>query len=168
MVGKSSGNAILNERRFEMIFTPLLTTDFDPEPDASVLAVSTPNIISLSCILASLQIFERVGFEKYYARSQKLVDLFFERYFEKIVSRDFTKIFHIITPADCHGSQVSIEIDSAYAKEFFSFLMAHKIIADFRHPTVVRISFNGFYNKHAHVDKLIECMMIFLLHHQNV
>ncbi len=120
--------------RFEMAET------FEPAPGADGWRISTPPILSLAPIRASLAIFDEVGMP---ALRRKSVEL--TAYFEGLIDA-LVPDAEILTPRDpaARGAQLSLRVPDATRR--LAALEAAGVIADFREPDIIRLAPVPLYN----------------------
>jgi kynureninase len=113
---------------------------FDPGPGADGWRVSTPPILSLAPIRASLAMFDDVGIAALREKSVALTG-----YLEWLLET-FAPEVEILTPHDPdeRGAQLSIRLPAAPA--MLAALEARGVIADFREPDIIRLAPVPFYN----------------------
>ena len=107
---------------------------FEPGPGADGWRISTPPILSLAPIGASLAIFESVGMD---AIRQKSVAL--TAYLEALIDALVPDV-EIITPRDPErrGAQLSIRVADPEAR--LGALAEHGVIGDVREPDIIRLA----------------------------
>lgn len=124
--------------RFEM------TETFRPGAGADGFRASTPAMLSLAPIAASLTIFDDVGMAALRARSVVLT-----AYLESLIDT-FVPDASIVTPRDpaSRGAQLSVRV--ADAKGRVAALATHGVIADMREPDIIRLApaplYNGYHD----------------------
>ena len=119
---------------------------FDPErpfaaaDGAAGWKASTPSVLALAPLAASLAIFDEVGMPALRARSVALTSHLAERLAEVAVE--------VITPRDpaARGAQLSLRSDDA--PRLLADLAAHGVVADFRAPDIIRVAPAPLYNTH--------------------
>jgi len=126
------GNA--DESRFQM------AEGFDPAAGAGGWRVSTPPILSLAPIAASLAIFDEVGMPALRSKSIALTG-----YLEGLVEA-LVPDAEILTPRDpaVRGAQLSVRLPNATRR--LAALETHDIVADFREPDIIRFGPIPLYN----------------------
>jgi kynureninase len=134
--------------RFEM------SQEFRPSENASCVALSTPNVISIAALIASLEIFEAVGIERIQQNALYMTGQFFEQFQALGIPKS---ICCILTPGE-RGAQISILVDKSILKELYEAFFEDKIIVDVRYPRVIRLAFCGLYNNMKQVAKCIELL----------
>ncbi|CAM6087796.1 unnamed protein product [Calypogeia fissa] len=131
-----------NESKFEM------GELHDPTIGARGFALSTAPMLSLMCLLASLEIFEEATMERIVTKQRLLTG-----YLEALLSEDyFKKHIQIVTPAEVNarGSQLSLKFDpSCPVRGIHNRLKALGVICDVREPDVMRIGPAPLYNAFA-------------------
>ena len=117
--------------------------DFVPRPGAEGWAVSTPAILALAPLRASLEQFDRVGLEALRARSLRLTAYLEELLDEVARSRRLS----VTTPRDpeARGCQLSVACDGARALAG-RLRHEHGVVCDFREPDVLRLAPTPLYN----------------------
>lgn len=125
------GNA--DETRF------LMSESFDPESGAGTWRVSTPPILSLAPIAASLAIFDEVGMAALREKSVALTT-YLEGLLDVLVPDA-----QVLTPRDPdqRGAQLSVRVPDAQRR--LADLEAHDIVADFREPDIIRFGMVPLY-----------------------
>lgn len=108
--------------------------DIAPPPSADAWQLSNPPILALAPVLASLEIFDRVGMDALRARSERLTGYLAARLAPVGGVR-------IITPADpaARGSQLSLRVADAGGL-VRRLAEDHGVVADAREPDVVRLA----------------------------
>jgi kynureninase len=130
------GNDISNRFRMEPLFTSTNSADS--------WSNSTPPILLLAALKASLEIFDSAGFNNLLEKARLMSEyLFFVLNHINTHKEKFT----IITPSDPEqrGCQVSLSLHHN-AKALFDSLIPHGIFADWREPNVIRIAPVPLYN----------------------
>jgi len=113
---------------------------FEPAPGADGWRISTPPILSLAPIRASLAIFDEVGIE---ALRRKSIEL--TAYFERLIDA-LVPDAEILTPRDpgARGAQLSVRLADATRR--LSALEAMGVVGDFREPDIIRMAPVPLYN----------------------
>jgi kynureninase len=131
---------------------------FVPMSGAEGWQLSNPPILSLTPVLASLELIrEAGGMAALRAKSLKLTDLMARLLESRLAGR-----VAILTPDDPHqrGCQLSLRIIQAGTdgRAVFDRLVAAGVVADWREPDVIRVApvplYNSFEDAHAFVDRL--------------
>ena len=125
------------EERFRM------EAGFVPRPGAEGWAVSTPTVLALAPLRASLEHFDRVGLDALRGRSLRLTAYLEELLDVVALSRPVA----VTTPRDPvrRGCQLSVSCDGA--RSLAARLRAdHGVVCDFREPDVVRFAPVPLYN----------------------
>ena len=120
--------------------------------------ISTPTILSMAAIKASLDIFKDVGMEKLCEKSTKLTN-----YLEFLLRNLNSTKINIITPTDpaSRGCQISIEINDA-DKKFHENLTNLGVITDWRDPNVIRCAPTPLYNTFEEVYLFVEKLKLLI------
>ncbi len=117
--------------------------DFVPRPGAEGWAVSTPVVLALAPLRASLEQFDRVGLDALRGRSMRLTGYLAELLDEVARSRRMS----VTTPRDPdrRGCQLSVSCDGArsLAQRLRD---EHGVVCDFREPDVLRFAPTPLYN----------------------
>jgi kynureninase len=113
---------------------------FEPAAGADGWRISTPPILSLAPIRASLAIFDEVGIA---ALRRKSIEL--TAYFERLVDALVTDA-EILTPRDpaARGAQLSMRVPEATRR--LADLGSADVVADFREPDIIRMAPIPLYN----------------------
>ena len=114
------------DRRFEMVDA------FEPASGAGGWETSTPSVLALAALAASLAIFDEVGMAALRAKSVALTGYLAGLLADLGVD--------VITPSDpaARGAQLSLRFDDAEA--VLDGLAARGVIADFRAPDIIRVA----------------------------
>ncbi|XP_057309335.1 kynureninase-like [Hydractinia symbiolongicarpus] len=139
-------------------------------PGARGYAVSNPALFSTIPVLASLDIFEKVGMSKI-IKKQRLLTGYLEYLIKCTLTSQlpshmthFGAKVDIITPSDvrCRGSQLSLHfsmsIDIVHKE-----LTRRGVVCDKRQPNVIRVSPAPLYNNFTDVFKFVETLSQVLL-----
>ena len=141
------GNKI--ETRFQM------NKNIDPSISSEAWVMSNPPILMLASHLASLNVFNKIGFPKILEKG-KLLTQYLGESLESLSS--YGSIFKIITPSN-RGSQLSLFFQMN-GKKIFNELMDRGFIVDYREPNVVRVTpvplYNSFMDVYNFVTNLEE------------
>ncbi|SNS57926.1 kynureninase [Actinomadura mexicana] len=107
--------------------------DIAPPASADAWQLSNPPIMALAPVLASLEIFDRVGMDALRAKSERLTGYLADRLAETGAE--------VVTPADpaARGSQLSVRVADAGGL-VRRLAEARGVIADAREPDVVRLA----------------------------
>jgi kynureninase len=115
---------------------------FEPAQGASGWQVSTPPILAMMPLMASLEIFEEAGMERLHEYSKKQTAYLMQRLDPAMV-----------VPSEVRGCQLSILLDNA--KEVVSRLENKGIICDFREPNILRVAPSPLYNTFEELDQFL-------------
>ncbi|MEM5564093.1 kynureninase [Psychroserpens sp. AS72] len=126
--------------------------DFDQLPGAEGWQLSNPPILSMAAIRASLDVFEKAGFDKLCEKSKQLTG-----YFEFLINELNNSDIKIITPSNPkeRGCQLSIQVQNA-DKSLHDKLTEAGIITDWREPDVIRCAPVPLYNSFMDVYEFVE------------
>lgn len=133
------------ERRFKM------DKDFDAIPTAEGWQLSNAPVLSMAAHFASLEIFERAGFDRILAKSSALTG-YLIYLLKEILKNGGKSAFEVITPTNDeeHGCQISL-LMKENGKHCFEMLEKNGVIADWREPDVIRIAPVPLYNSYRDV-----------------
>lgn len=117
----------------------LMADTFDPDAGAGAWRVSTPPILSLAPVAASLAIFDEVGMPALHTKSVALTT-----YMVGLLDA-LVPDAEVLTPRDAaqRGSQLSVRAPDAQRR--LAHLDAHDIVADFREPDIIRFGLAPLY-----------------------
>ncbi len=126
--------------------------EFDQLAGAEGWQLSNPPILSMAAIRASLDVFEKAGFDKLCEKSKQLTG-----YFEFLINELNNSDIKIITPSnpDERGCQLSIQVKNA-DKNLHDKLTEAGVITDWREPDVIRCAPVPLYNSFVDVYELVE------------
>ena len=131
---------------------------FQTIPGADGWQISTPTILSMAAIKASLEIFKEVGMKKLCEKSTLLTN-----YLEFLLLDLNSSKINIITPTESlsRGCQISIEITDA-DKKFHKSLTELGVITDWRDPNVIRCAPTPLYNSFVEVYLFVEKLKLLI------
>jgi kynureninase len=131
--------------------------DFRPSPGASGWQLSTPPVLAIAPLAASLEHFDTVGLT---ALRQKSVAL--TGYLEALVRARLSRKVTILTPEDpaARGAALSLrlEVDRNRARTIFDGLRTRGIVPDWREPGVIRAAPVPFYNSFDDAWTLVDAL----------
>jgi kynureninase len=133
--------------RFDMTF------EMQPAETASSLQISTPNLLSLVPLRASLEIFRQATISTVRSASLRLTELFMQR------AKEVLPEFNIVTPSepDQRGGQITLR--HAEGRRISTVLRRrHRIVGDFRGPDLLRFAPVALYNSTEEVDQAIAAL----------
>ena len=130
---------------------------FDPIDGAQGWQISNPPILSTAPLLASLEIFERAGFDKLRAKSIALTG-----FMQQLIEERLRDLVEIITPGDPEerGCQLSLRSarPAAEARLCLERLTDAGVIGDWREPDVLRLAPIPLYNSFAEVLAAVDIL----------
>lgn len=143
------------EERFKM------EKGFVPMEGAAAWQLSNAPVFNMAAHKASLDLFEKAGFDRLRSKSDKLT-AYMEFLINSITDENGDARYAIITPADPNqrGAQLSI-LSLTHGKELFDYLSAKGIIADWRNPNVIRIAPVPMYNSFEDVYDFYDILSSF-------
>ncbi len=126
---------------------------FDPIPTAEGWQVSNSSILNMSAHKASLDIFEKAGFENVIEKMKKL-SAYMMFVLDDINNTSSKKMIEIITPRNEneHGCQVSL-LMLEKGTEIFESLKENSVVVDWREPNVIRVAPAPLYNSFEDIYK---------------
>lgn len=136
--------------RFQM----QLQSEFVPYGGAHSWQLSTPSILAMTPLVASLELFDQAGIENLRAKSE-LQTAFLLEMLRMIKGAHF----EVITPLQPHerGSQLSL-LFKQNSEGVLAQLGKHGMICDFRPPNIIRVTpaalYNTFYEIYDFVNRL--------------
>ncbi|MDQ2070469.1 kynureninase [Natronospira bacteriovora] len=118
--------------------------EFHPIAGAEGWQLSNPPILSMTPVLASLQIFDEVGMEALREKSLKLSDTLLAWLDERLAEE-----VEVITPRNEQerGCQLSLRLKQGDGRQVFEALEDNGVICDWRYPDVIRIAPVPLYNR---------------------
>lgn len=123
--------------------------EFDPTPTAEAWQLSNAPVLSMTPLLASLELFDQAGMTALREKSELLTG-----YLEHVigaVSLETKVVLKVPTPdGDQRGCQLSLVIPEI-GKEVFNELTQRGVIADWREPDVIRLAPVPLYNSFTDV-----------------
>jgi kynureninase len=131
-----------------------------PTPGAQGFQVSNPSAVDLTCLLASLSVFEKTNISALRSRSL-LLTAYAEHLLEQIASRSSLKngaAFDVITPSNPteRGAQLSVLIREDLMDGVSKALENAGIICDKRKPGCIRVAPVPMYNTFSDVWRFME------------
>lgn len=140
------------QTRFEM--RPVL----DPAPGAAGWQLSTPFVLSMAPLYASLEIFDQVSMVQLRSKSIQLTG-----YLEFLIDHLPSGYCELLTPRGEHerGCQLSIRIlgrDPKHGKNQVQKWIAQGIICDYREPEIIRIAPVPLYNRFSDVFRVYQAL----------
>ena len=131
--------------------------DFEPIPGADGWQVSTPSILAMAPVVASLEHFAAVGLEALCAKSRALT-----AWLEALVDARLNGRVTLLTPRDAteRGAALSLQLDCGRdrARAAFERLLAGGIVPDWREPGVIRAAPVPFYNRYEDAWRLVDAL----------
>ena len=114
--------------------------------------ISTPTILSMAAIKASLEIFDKAGINNLIEKSQKLTG-----FLEYLLLDLKSKKIEILTPSEIEsrGCQISIKINNP-SFDFHEKLTDLGVITDWRDPNVIRCAPTPLYNSFQDVFEFVQ------------
>ncbi|KAL2797768.1 pyridoxal phosphate-dependent transferase [Aspergillus keveii] len=124
---------------------------YKPTPGAEGFTLSTPSAIDLTCLCASLSIFDETSMAEIRKKSVQLT-----AYLEYLLMKDTTddnRQFQIITPTkpEERGAQLSLLLKPGLLQKVAQKLHEAAIVCDKREPGVIRVAPVPLYNTYSEV-----------------
>lgn len=128
-----------------------------PTPGALGYQISSPPILCIATLKASLDIFSEAGLDALTAKS-KLLTGYMQRLIETL---DTKKKVKIITPMDesKRGCQLSLIFSASSAKMILEGLLSEGVFCDFREPNCIRAAPVPLYNTFEDVYDFVSLLM---------
>ncbi len=132
--------------RFEM------REQFEPRLTADRFQVSTPVLLSLVPLRASLRLYQEAGLEAIWQKSRRLT-----AYLEHLLDELPNQNFKIITPREPaqRGNQLSLLLEKD-AQEVAEALWARGVVIDERPPNLIRVAPTPLYNTYSEVWQFVQ------------
>lgn len=123
---------------------------FEPIPTAEAWQLSNAPVLSMTPLLASLELFEEAGMDALRSKAQKLTG--YLEYVLKRVAEDTGREMKVLTPTapSQRGCQLSVVIPGL-GRQMFEKISARGVIADWREPAVIRLAPVPLYNSFGDV-----------------
>ncbi len=137
--------------RFEM------GPEFRPMPGAEGWQLSNPPILSLTPLLASLDLFGRAGMAALRSKSERLT-----AFLEASLNHRLAGAVRILTPPEPgrRGCQLSLALRAGRerGREVFAGLSAAGVVCDWREPDVIRVAPVPLYNRYADCERFVRVL----------
>jgi len=128
---------------------------FTPSAGAAAWQLSTPPILSMAPLQASLALFQKAGMEHLRNKSRALT-----AYLQEGIENHLDGVIEILTPADPErrGCQLSMRVRSGRerGRHLFLYLEEHGVLTDWREPDVIRVAPVPLYNRFADCAALLQ------------
>jgi kynureninase len=130
-----------------------MSRHFTPAAGADVWQLSTPPVLSLTPVIASLKIFQDVSMAALRKKSKLLTG-----YLDWLVATRFGESIGTITPANARGCQLSLIVKDKTidGKALFDRLCELNVTPDWREPDVIRVAPAPLYNSFEDVFEFAE------------
>jgi len=127
--------------------------DFEPIPTAEAWQLSNAPVLSMTPLLASLELFDEAGMAALRQKSLQLAG-YLEYVIDEVAAASAAPL-QIFTPraAARRGCQVSLDA-GAQGKALFAYLTEHGVVADWREPSVIRLAPVPLYNNYEDIYSL--------------
>ncbi len=128
---------------------------YSPSAGAAAWQLSTPPILSMAPLDASLRLFLEAGMERLRNKSRALT-----AYLQEGIENHLDNVIEILTPADPQrrGCQLSLRVRSGRerGRHLFLYLEEHGVLTDWREPDVIRVAPVPLYNRFADCAALLQ------------
>ena len=138
----------------------LMDNKFVPTPGAQGFQLSNPSVVDLTCLSASLSVFEKTSMAELRSKSL-LLTAYAEHLLAQIAQRniidgDFP--FQVITPSDprARGTQLSVLFKEELMEEVSAALEGNGVICDKRKPGCIRVAPVPLYNTFGDVARFMQ------------
>ena len=129
---------------------------FDPIPSAESWQLSSPPILTMAALKASLDIFDNISLSKLHSEGSALTCLFDDLILSSSIG---TKITIINNKKDARGNMLSAVIEGQEdVKDLQCTLRKHGIVLDSRPPNILRFSFCPLYNDSSEVNYFVKTL----------
>ena len=134
------------ETRFQM------GPNFDPIAGAEGWQLSNSSVLSMTPLIASMELFEQADLHRLRSKSIVLTG-----YLEFLLRDSLSDAIEILTPMDPaqRGCQLSVCLLNGKGKDVFNALQKAHVICDWREPNVIRLSPAPIYNSFADVHTAV-------------
>jgi kynureninase len=132
--------------------------EFRPIPGAGGFQVSNPSVIDLTCLCASLSVFNETSMQDLRQKALKLTGyLQYLLLTDGSSAQEVERPFRIITPLDPaqRGTQLSLLLNPGLLEKVASNLEDAGIVVDQRKPDVIRVAPVPLYNTFSDVWKFV-------------
>ena len=132
--------------RFEM------GPDFDPIQTAEGWQISNAPVMGMAPLLASMEIFDKVGMAAIRLKSEKLTG-----FLEYLIAENLPAVT-IITPVNPveRGCQLSLVVPGG--KNTFEKILKKGVVCDWRKPDVIRVAPHPLFNRYTEVYDFVELL----------
>ncbi len=124
--------------------------EFSPAPGAAGWQISTPSILSLAPLTASLAMFDELGMDRLSERSQRMTD-----FLATLVGERLAGAVEIVTPPE-RGAQLSLRVRGG--RGTYDRLSALGVVCDWREPDVIRAAPVPLYNTFSEIAEFVELL----------
>jgi kynureninase len=134
-----------------------MAQEFEPAPGASGWQVSTPPVLAMAPIAASLELFDQVGLAALRRKSVALTG-----YLEALIHERLGPDVAIVTPTDpqWRGAMLALRLARSRdaARAAFDGLRRRGFLPDWREPDVIRVAPVPFYNRYDEAWRFVEAL----------
>lgn len=134
-----------------------MAREFEAAPGASGWQVSTPPVLAMAPVAASLEHFEQAGLSALRRKSVALTG-----YLEALIRARLGAAVTIVTPAEPErrGAMLSLRLARGRpeARAAFDGLRRRDVVADWREPDVIRVAPVPFYNRYEDAWRFVDAL----------
>ena len=139
-----------------------MARDFEPAPGAPGWQVSTPTMLGLAPVIASLEHFDQAGLASLRRKSLALTG-----YLEALIRERLHGHASIVTPANpaARGAMLSLRLARSRdaARDAFDGLLQRGLLPDWREPDIIRVAPVPFYNRYDDAWRFVDALCAQLL-----
>jgi kynureninase len=131
-----------------------LSPDYEPAPGIQSFACGTPEVLALSTVDASLDVFRNVVMDVVREKAVRMSELFIE-----LVDTHCGRFgMEVASPRNAaeRGSHVALRHEEGYA--IMQALIARNIIGDFRAPDLMRFGFAPLYQRYTDISTTVKAL----------
>lgn len=128
--------------------------EYEPAPGIQSFACGTPEVLALSAVDASLDVFNGVTMSAVREKAVRMTDLFIEQV-ERLCRHFGIEVASPRTAAE-RGNHVALRHGEGYA--IMQALIARDIIGDFRAPDLMRFGFAPLYQRYVDIRTAVEAL----------
>lgn len=134
-----------------------MAPEFEAAAGADAWQLSTPPLLALAPLRASLDVFREAGMERLRAKSVALTG-----FLQQAVESQLGRVLEIVTTADPRrrGCQLSLRVRAGReaGRALFEHLEREGIISDWREPDIIRVAPVPLYNRFHDIYRLVRSM----------
>jgi kynureninase len=128
---------------------------FDPAPGAEAWQLSTPPVLAMAPLRASLALFREAGMDRLRQKSRRLT-----AWLADALESRHADVLDVLTPDDPErrGCQLSLRVHAGpeRGRRLFQHLESHGVIADWREPDIIRVAPVPLYTRFRDCAELVK------------